>query len=724
MKKSSFAFAAVLAAALTLIIWLLGMWAPLYYGSENLTLKWRFELRNLLEPSKVKPNSNIVLVAIDDKSQDDLKSSWPFPRSWHAQILALLADEKPAVVSWDILFTDPKSDAPEQDALLVQAAKLIPHLISGASRADSKRAIHPAPDQVGPTHPLEHVDGDLRKLPAIPSEQYPSAQFPFDTYTYTTKAEDGTPTTSTVEGLLRNSLLGFVDSDADVSGVRRSVPLVVLYEGKLFASLALRSVLEFYGISEEHVTVSLGREILLQRTGKPAIRIPINEQGEMIVNYRRALEDFASVNYYNLGVFLRGKNHLEEARAQNPNFDKELAEHLPALAGKIVMFGFTGKGFDNGATPLQKNTPLVNVHLNALANILEQDFLYQAPTWQWLTAFFLILFLLVIILLRVNLVFILPIGFVSIVGYFALSYALFQYQHLLIPTTLPMVGLLVVTLLATTKLYFGEEAQKRQIKAAMGAYLPEKVMQRVLEHPDQLKLGGNNRELSVLFCDIRGFTKYCDGREPEAVVGVLNEYMEVMSNVIFKYEGTIDKYIGDCIMAFWNAPEDQPDHAQRAVCCAMEMRYALANYKTQRAGIDTEIFECGIGIHTGPALVGNVGSTRRLSYTAIGATVNMAARLESLTKQFTSRIIISEFTRLQIDESQFTLTDLGEVSVPGFAKKIKLWAVEALQDISSALLVGKKVAHHSNVSVADVQQPMWAPAPLPEDAEVDAEGKG
>lgn len=707
MKKSSLLFAAALAAALTLVIWLLGSWS-IFYGAEDLTLKWRYELRNQLQSPK--PNPHLVLVGIDDDSQERLKTAWPFPRDWHAQILTLLAEEKPAVVTWDILFTDPKSDAPEKDAAFVEAAKLFPHMITGANSDNDPHRTNPPLEKIGPTQPFTKVNGDLSTLPAAAS-----ARLPFQS------AEAGAPS------LLQNCLFGFVDCEPDSSGVRRSVPMIVLYQGKLFASLSLRTVLEYYGATNDDVTINLGKDIVIARPKQEPIRIPINQHGDLIVNFRRSLEDFTCINYGGLLYCLLGKAHPEEAKAQNPDFEKDLEHNKTALNGiknNIVVFGFTGVGFDNGATPLQKNTPLVNVQLNAMANILEQDFIHQAPTWLWICILFPILFLLTVILLGVHIRLIIPIGFLSLIGYFVLSYALFQFQHLLIPTTLPMAGLLVVTLLSTTKLYFGEDKQKRQIKAAMAAYIPEKVMQRVLEHPDNLRLGGTNRELSILFCDIRGFTKYCDNRAPEDVVGVLNEYMEVMSNVIFKYEGTIDKYIGDCIMAFWNAPEDQPDHAQRAVCCAMEMRYALANYKTQRAGIDSEIFECGIGIHTGPALVGNIGSSRRLSYTAIGASVNMAARLESLTKRFTSRIIISEATRAQITTEQFTLTDLGDVLVPGFAQKIRLYSVEALQDISAALLVGKKVAHESNVSVAEVQQPLWSPAPLPADAEVDAEGKG
>ena len=133
--------------------------------------------------------------------------------------------------------------------------------------------------------------------------------------------------------------------------------------------------------------------------------------------------------------------------------------------------------------------------------------------------------------------------------------------------------------LVPTRRFFGEEREKARIRAAMGAYLSEKVMNKVLEHPDNLKLGGIKQEITIMFCDLRGFTTYCDERDPQETMDTLNEYMETMTQVVFQHEGTIDKYIGDCIMAFWNAPEAQPDHAQKAVVCAMDMRVALAEFQ-------------------------------------------------------------------------------------------------------------------------------------------------
>ena len=274
--------------------------------------------------------------------------------------------------------------------------------------------------------------------------------------------------------------------------------------------------------------------------------------------------------------------------------------------------------------------------------------------------------------------------------------------------------------LAPTKRFFGEEREKLRIRSAMRAYLSEKVMQHILAHPDNVKLGGMKQEITIMFCDIRGFTKYCDNRDSAEVLAVLNDYMEEMTQVVFKYDGTVDKYIGDCIMAFWNAPDPQADHAQRAVCCAMEMRYALASFKTRRAGKDIELFECGIGIHTGEALVGNMGSSLKRSYTAMGSTVNLGARLETLTKRLNERILISQET-LDLLQGEFPITDRGEAVVPGFANPIHVYAVGADQDITSALKVGRVIAGQQEYTAEEVTAPIWEPAPLPQDAEPEQE---
>lgn len=633
----------------------------------------------------------VVLVGIDDPSLRTL-GAYPLPRRYHGQMLALLESQKPGVVAWDILFTEPKLDSPEDDLALVEGAARLPRVIFGAAT----EAVNDPNDprfrrdlaKIGPTRPLPLVSGDPSRVP-----QVEAAQLPFET---------------DHASLLQNSLVGFVNAAPDIDGKVRFLPMVVRWQGSLFPSLVLQSVIQWAKAKPEEVKIDLGNEIVVPTSGAP-LRIPIDQAGRLLINYRHHLENFRNINYLGLGQLLDKLN-------SNPSMQRP--EALPPIEDAIVLFGLTGTGFDKSPLPLGGDwAPQVAVHLNALDNILRQDFLREIPATVFLPLFFVIAFLTAWLLFGVSYKLMVRYA-IAVLGAYALaSFGLFEIAQIWLPTATPLVALACVYAAVESIRYAGGEKEKEKIKQVMASYISRKVMDEVLANPEKLKLGGENREISVLFCDIRGFTKYCQNRDPQEVVAVLNEYLGVMTDVIFKYDGTLDKYIGDCIMAFWNAPKEQLDHAQRAVCCAIEMRYALAAYKTKRAGVDTEIFECGIGVHTGQALVGNIGTDQQRDYTAIGATVNLAARLEALTKRFTARILISDATQSQIS-GDFTITDLGEVPVQGFDNRVRIYSVEPYQDIMSALKVGRAIASQADYTAEEVIEPLHQPAALPDDADI------
>ena len=497
-------------------------------------------------------------------------------------------------------------------------------------------------------------------------------------------------------------------SDEDTKGgVRRTMPLIVNIDGMVLPSLDLQILMQYWGIGPDKVSVILGQEIAVLLPDGRQKHIPIDKHGFLTINYRAVTTDFINESYFRMAKGLADK--LNNATSKE-------RDKLIQVKDKIVVVGVFLPCTDAGVTPLDPNAPLVGTHLNVLNNILQDDFLRPVNPLVWLPIYGLFLFLAGNLMLRVGIAPMIPIGLIAMFLLADAVLAALWFGNLQVPVAGPEFGLLVLASVIPTKRFFGEEREKRRVRSAMSAYLSEKVMLKVLEHPDGVKLGGAKQEITVMFCDIRGFTKYCDDRDPQEVLNVVNDYFEEMTQVVFKYDGTVDKYIGDCIMAFWNAPQVQPDHAQRAVCCAMEMRYALANFKVKRAGLDTELFECGIGIHTGEALVGNMGSSLKLNYTAMGSTVNMAARLEALTKRLNERILISQATLDQL-QGDFPLTDRGEAMVPGFANPIHVYAVGADQDISSALKVGRTLATKQDYTAQEVTKPIWEPAPLRQDAD-------
>jgi adenylate cyclase len=674
-------FAAIFAVSLTVLVSVL-LTIPFFFDKESQAgdemVNLRYEWAKKLAPHP--PDPRLVVAPIDQTSLDQL-GAWPFSRTVHGQFLQVLAPEKPRVVAWDIFFTEPKTNSTE-DQSLVDGARLFAHLVTATDR-DTTGDIQPVPaaDYL-PTQPITHVIGDTSRFISAPAAELP---FP---------------------ALRKVSYFGFVDQK-DTAGVRRFTPMAIRIGSDIMPSFDLQVLMQFFNVDADHVTINVGHNVILTRPDGRQIHIPIDSAGQLELNYRANLEDFHALSYVWMGKGLADKSN----NVSSPDRD-----HLPPLRDAILVIGVTFTGTDASPTPLNATSPLVVTHLNALNNILQQDFLLPAPTWAWMAIYGLFVFGIANIMLRVGIVPMILVAILSLVLLAAGAFAALWFGNILAPVVMPEVGLLILAIAVSTQGLWGEGKEKARIKAAMSAYLSEKVMNKVLEHPDNVKLGGIKQEISIMFCDIRGFTQYCDERDPAETVEVLNEYMEQMTQVVFKYDGTIDKYIGDCIMAFWNAPQPQADHAQRAVCCAMEMRYALANFKTKRAGLDRELFECGIGIHTGEALVGNMGSSLKRNYTAMGSTVNLAARLESLTKRLNERILISQAVLDQL-QGDFPLTDRGEATVPGFSHPVHVYAVVADQDITSALSVGRALAKNMEYTAAEVTEPIWEPVAPPDEGE-------
>jgi adenylate cyclase len=223
--------------------------------------------------------------------------------------------------------------------------------------------------------------------------------------------------------------------------------------------------------------------------------------------------------------------------------------------------------------------------------------------------------------------------------------------------------------------YFFEDREKRKVKKLFGQYVSKDVYAQLVENPTLARLGGHRREMTVLFSDIRGFTTLTERGQPDEVVGMLNEYFSSMVDLVFRHKGTLDKFVGDMVMALYGAPLDDPDHADHAVQTALDMIAELsrlnAQWKVQGRFAELDI---GIGINTGPMIAGNIGSEAIMSYTVIGDAVNLGSRLESLNKQYGTRIIISEATRERL-KGQYQFRALGDVVVKGKTQPVAIFEV-------------------------------------------------
>ncbi|MBM2829090.1 MAG: adenylate cyclase [Actinobacteria bacterium] len=232
---------------------------------------------------------------------------------------------------------------------------------------------------------------------------------------------------------------------------------------------------------------------------------------------------------------------------------------------------------------------------------------------------------------------------------------------------------------------FAEEKRAREIRKMFSSYVSPKIVEQLVNHPEWAKLGGERKEVTLLFSDIRGFTTFSEKREPEEVVSMLNEYFKEMTEVVFHWDGTLDKFIGDAILAFWGAPLDQPDHAERAVRCALHMSDRLEMLQARWLAEGKEALDCGIGINTGPVVIGNIGAVgKKMDYTVIGDHVNIGSRVQGLTKTYNTRIILTEYTvakiKTLVDEGRMGHLDLvsaDTVTVKGKETPVKVFRLRS-----------------------------------------------
>ncbi|MCP4768513.1 MAG: CHASE2 domain-containing protein [Gammaproteobacteria bacterium] len=436
----------------------------------------------------------------------------------------------------------------------------------------------------------------------------------------------------------------FVDAD----GVFRRVPLVQAYEGYLFASLALATTqgyLEAEGI--ELAVKSEGARgskeyYALETINVDNHRIPVDAEAAVFVPYRGRKGSFPYVPAYKV---LDGS--ADPAR----------------LKDKVVLIGTSAPGLlDLRSTPVQNIYPGVEVHANIISGILD-DRIKHKPAWTVGYEF------VILVIIAISMALLLPLvsplmaaaATLGISGLVMTGTFIAWNSNLILPLASPILLIGLIFMLHMTYGFFIESRGKRQLANLFGHYIPPELVDEMSESPEEYSLDGENREMTVLFSDVRGFTTISEGMDPKQLTQLMNALLTPMTRVIHKNRGTIDKYMGDAIMSFWGAPIADPEHAHHALYAAMEMMDELKimqeDFK-QRGWPEVNI---GIGLNTGNMNVGNMGSEFRMAYTVLGDAVNLGSRLEGLTKEYGVNIIISESTKAEIPEFLFRELDLVRV---------------------------------------------------------------
>lgn len=640
---------------------------------EQLSVDVRFRVRG---PQA--PYAPIVIAAIDDASLNEM-GRWPWPRHYHAKLLESLSQLGARAVAFDIFFSEPEITGAQQT--LQKVKEILPEISLGGSREDARKfrkkyasaletlnnwQIEEDHDQVfansiisvqemGMDVVLPIVFGRHHKKVVVPGDSFlPDAQpggFPEDIFDME-GALISIPKIAQSAGAHGFIMPIFADSD----GTFRSVPLYVRYQGRLVPNLGFQMARLATEAPLHDTVVVPGVEVSF--AGRT---VPVDVMGRMTINYRGGSQTFPHVSVKDI---IQG------------NAEKSLFE------GAIVLVGATSIGiYDVRPTPFSKIFPGVEIHANIIDNLLEGDFLRSVPN---LVNLFLVLALSLAAILVCRSLSALPSAVIALalaIGYLVGSQILFNSGYVM-DAVYPLMGFLGTFLAVFITKSRHESKEKEHIKDLFSKFVTRDVMNDIIDQPGEVPLGGQEKEITVLFSDIESFTTFSEAHPPAEVVSILNEYLTEMTDVIFHEQGTLDKYIGDAVMAIWGAPLHQDDQALRACRAGLGMLTSLKKLRTKWIAEGKDPFDMRVGINTGTMVVGVMGSQVRYDYTCIGDGVNLSARLEGTNKIYGSHIIISQSTRDKVKNELFN-RELDWIRVKGKLEPVGIYEITGKEDVTS-----------------------------------------
>jgi len=607
-----------------------GLWSPGWLDRwEAKSWDWRVSL--LARPGPA--TDKIRLILLDQNSLDWGKNenglSWPWPREMYNPILDFCRRQGAKAVVFDVLFTEPSAYGVQDDRSFGAAIRNAPPVVGALFLGEKTGTEERWPAAV--PAPALRIGG----LPAW-------LRSPYARGTLASRALFPIPEVSRACRLLADTHL-----DPDPDNVYRRVRPFSLFDGRIVPAPAFAAFLA----AEPGTPLSVSPDGL--RMGERLV--PLDRRGTALLNFRGPSGTHRS---YSAAAVIQSELRIRQG-------EKPPLEGTDLFKDCYVFFGFTAPGlYDLRPAPVSGVYPGVEIHATALDNLLAGDFMRRASPLAALGLALLIVLLAGVATARVS-------GIARSLALYAffllapVAACLVAYRMgYWLPLVIQEAGV-AVTLLAAGVIYYTTEGrQKLFIKNAFKQYLSPAVIEELIQHPERLKLGGERRPLSIFFSDLEGFTGISEGLEPEALTALLNDYLSAMTDIIHEEGGTVDKYEGDAIIAFWNAPLPQPDHATRAVRAALRCQEKLARMRPAfRERIGKEL-RMRIGINSGPAVVGNMGSHTRFDYTMLGDAVNLASRLEGINKQFGTYTICSQAT-LALLAGAFPARELSRVAVVG-----------------------------------------------------------
>lgn len=601
-------------------------------------------------------DDRIVILDIDEKSlvepERGGEGHWPWPRNRLALLLDKLFDHyQIAAVGFDVVFaeTDRSSGLPVLE-------KLGAHELKGVHQFQNVL------DEIKPRLDYDQLFAESMKnravvlgytfltdagtKGAIPEPVLRESDFK----SAPPLAEEYLGYTGNLAMLQKNAAsAGHFNPTVDSDGMTRRVPMLAKYRDGYYEPLALAIVRLIVGSPRIDLDVaddtfsSAERVASLDSIRIGPYSIPLDVGGTALVPYRGAQNSFV---YHSLTDVLNGRVEVS------------------ALRGKIALVGSSAPGLlDLRATPVDRAYPGVEIHANLIAGMLDEKIKHRPP---YATGAEFVLVLLVGLMMAIWLPMLSPqpatlLTLTLLLLAVGLNLALFQYVHIVLPLATGLAMILTLFTLNMAYGFFIEARGRREITGLFGQYVPPEVVDKIAEDPEKASMEGESREMTVLFTDVRGFTTISEGLDPKALSQLMNEFLTPLTEVIYRHRGTIDKYMGDCIMAFWGAPLPDPEHARNGVLAGLEMQRILKEMQPHFRSKNWPEIRIGVGLNTGRMSVGNMGSRVRLAYTVMGDAVNLASRLEGITKEYGADIIVGEGTKNAVPDVVFREIDFVRV---------------------------------------------------------------
>lgn len=634
---------------------------------ENITVDWRIKA---VADREQAVDERLLFVSIGDQSIETL-GRWPWRRDEHEYLLNQFAKYQPRAFCYDILFADLSEHFPQYDIALSNAAANM-GVVAFAAHLDKSdlQARRTATDVIddpnkrvnrinrtdfGFTDPITNVKG------ASP-EMYASdiAILPYS---------DPENPAKTLAG---SGMIGFADCIPDFDGVRRKAPLVVRVGDQHYPSLIVQTLMLYWGLISDDLEVEFGKHLIFHKPDGEDVVVPITEKGELYINWRRAQTQDWDGKGFETKEFADMLAHLNEEETTGIR-----SKHLDGIEERIIVVGQNSIGLSDVApTPLEPRTPLPTVHLNGLNTILTGDYIKVVSDWPVLGIWFLTALGSCLLLRTQSIAVSFAVPLVLLVGYVCVAYFMFLQLRVLTPIVGPVLSFGLLHVGAGGVRWLEELKHRLEIRGVFSSYVSGPLLDHLLENPDAIELGGKIRPVSVFFSDIRSFTTISETMESTDLVHKLNEYFEEMVDCVHGHQGTMHKYIGDAIMAVWGDVLDQSEEksANESVAAALDMRERLdALNKTWEAAGKTPM-TIGMGINHGAVTVGNIGAPDRREFTVIGDAVNVAARIESATKQFRTDFLIGENVEKLLNNT-FIRRPIGLLVLKGKTKPLCVFEV-------------------------------------------------